>query len=177
MAKGKRIPDAVLAVIEETAKQTSKQTAQIMYAERNCIPENCYKQTIKRIKALPILMERVEYNRARLGEDGNLMPGKSKSIVRFSASGVRVDPEEMLEAVRRSVEAHLAADQEEIDEVTCALERVKDDRYYPTVDGLILNKSDEQLAEELYCDESTVRRNRARLIRRIAVFLYGHVAT
>lgn len=170
MAKGKRIPDAVLAVIEETAKQV----AQTMYAERNRIPDNCYKQTIKRIKALPILMERVEDNRARLGEDGNLMPGKSKSIVRFSASGVRADPEEMLEAVRRSVEAHLAADQEEIDLVTRALEYVKEDLYYPAVyDGLVLHKTDEQLAEELYCDESTVRRNRSRLIRIIAVRLYG----
>ena len=170
MAKGKRIPEAVLAVIEETAKQV----AQTMYAERNRIPDNCYKQTIKRIKALPILMERVEDNRARLGEDGNLMPGKSKSIVRFSASGVRADPEVMLEAVRRSVEAHLAADQEEIDLVTRALEYVKEDLYYPAVyDGLVLHKTDEQLAEELYCDESTVRRNRSRLIRIIAVRLYG----
>ena len=170
MAKGKRIPEAVLAVIEETAKQV----AQTMYAERNRIPDNCYKQTIKRIKALPILMERVEDNRARLGEDGNLMPGKSKSIVRFSASGVRADPEEMLEAVRRSVEAHLAADQEEIDLVTRALEYVKEDLYYPAVyGGLVLHKTDEQLAEELYCDESTVRRNRSRLIRIIAVRLYG----
>ena len=102
------------------------------------------------------------------------MPGKSKSIVRFSASGVRVDPEEMLEAVRRSVEAHIAADQEEIDAVTSALGCVKDDYYYPAVyDGLVFHKTDAELAEMLYCDESTIRRNRSRLIHIIAIRLYG----
>ena len=166
----KRVPDAVLAVIEETAKRV----AATMYAERNMRPDNCYKQTIKRIKLLPVLQERVNDNLARLGEDGNLMPGKSKSIVRFSASGVRADPEEMLEAVRRSTEAHLAADQEEIDTVTAAMEYVQDDYYYPAVyDGLVLHKTDAELAEMLYCDESTIRRNRSRLIRIISVRLYG----
>ena len=166
----KRIPDSVIALIEETAKRT----AAAMYAERNLKPDNCYKQTIRRIKALPILQERVEDNRARLSEDGNLLPGKSKSIVRFSASGVRADPEEMLEAVRKTTEAHLAADQEEIDIVTAAIACVQEDFYYPTVyDGLVQHKSDAELAEQLYCDESTVRRNRSRLIRIIAIRLYG----
>lgn len=166
----KRVPDTVLAVIEETAKKV----AATMYAERNMRPDNCYKQTIQRIKLLPVLQERVNDNLARLGEDGNLMPGRSKSIVRFSASGVRADPEEMLEAVRRSVEAHLAADQEEIGTVTTAMECVRDDYYYPAVyDGLVLHKTDAELAEMLYCDESTVRRNRSRLIRIISVRLYG----
>lgn len=166
----KRVPDAVLAVIDEAVKRA----VTAMYAERNARPDNCYKQTIHRIKLLPTLQERVNDNKARLSEDGNLMPGKSKSIVRFSASGVRADPEEMLEAVRKSVEAHLAADQNEIDIVTKAMESVKGDYYYSTVyDGLILHKTDAELAEKLYCDESTVRRNRSRLIRIIAVRLYG----
>ena len=166
----KPIPEAVLTVIEETARKA----AAAMYAERNFRPDDCYKQTIKRIKALPVLQERVKDNASRLGENGNLMPGKSKSIVRFSASGVRADPEEMLEAVRRSVEAHIAADQEEIDAVTSALECVKDDYYYPAVyDGLVLRKTDIVLAEMLYCDESTIRRNRTRLIHIIAIRLYG----
>ena len=169
MKKRNEVSPAVMAVIEEAVKKT----VAAMIAERDSAPDNCYKQTIKRIKALPILQERVEDNRARL-EEGNLIPGKSKSIVRFSASGVRADPEEMLEAVRRTVEAHLAADQEEIDAVTAALACVQEDFYYPAVyDGLVLRRSDAQLAEQLYCDESTVRRNRSRLIRIIAVRLYG----
>lgn len=174
MSKSKKtvkpISPAIMAVIEETVKKT----VAAMIAERDAVPDNCYKQTIKRIKLLPVLRERVEEYRERLGENGNLMPGKSKSIVRFSASGVRADPEEMLEAVRQTVEAHLAADQEEIDIVTAAMACVQDDFYYPTVyEGLVEHKSDAELAEMLYCDESTIRRNRSRLIRVIAVRLYG----
>ena len=166
----KRISDAMLAVIEETARKT----ALAMYAERNLRPDNCYKQTIHRIKLLPVLQERVEENRARLSEDGNLLPGRSKGIVRFTASGVRADPEEMLAAVRQTMEAHLAADQNEIDIVTRAMESVKADYYYPTVyDGLVLQKTEAELAEKLVCDVSTIRRNRSRLIRIIAVRLYG----
>ena len=170
MSKRTAVSPAVMAVIEEAVKKA----VSAMYAERDSRPDNCYKQTIKRIRALPILQERVEDYRARLGENGNLMPGKSKSIVRFSASGVRADPEEMLEAVRKTTEAHLAADQEEIDIVTAAITCVQEDFYYPTVyDGLVQHKSDAELAEQLYCDESTVRRNRSRLIRIIAIRLYG----
>ena len=72
----KRIPEAVLTVIEETARKA----AAAMSAERNFRPDDCYKQTIKRIKALPVLQERVKDNASRLGENGNLMPGKSKRM-------------------------------------------------------------------------------------------------
>ena len=110
MPKSKKpVPAAVVAVIEETVKRTMQQ----MMVERDAMPRDCYKQTIKRIKSLPVLQERVAENKARLGKDGNLMPEKSKSIVRFSASGVRADPEEMLEAVIQTLEAHIAADEEE----------------------------------------------------------------
>ena len=170
MTKNRRtLSPAIMAVIEETVKKT----VAAMLAERDSVPDNCYKQTIKRIKALPILRERVEDNLVRLGENGNLLPGRSKSIVRFSAAGVRADPEDMLEAVRQTVEAHVAADQEEIDIVTMAMKSVQDDFYYPAVEGLSLRKTDAELAEQLYCDESTIRRNRSRLIRIIAIRLYG----
>jgi DNA-directed RNA polymerase specialized sigma24 family protein len=148
-----------------------------MMAQRDTMPEDCYKQTVKRLKSLPILQERIADNRARLGENGNLMPDKSKSIVRFSASGVRADPEEMLEAVVQTVKAHIAADQEEVDELMRALGSVSQDAYFPAIyDSYILKKPDMEIAEHLHCDESTVRRNRGRLTRIIAVRLYGKYA-
>ncbi len=165
----RRISDTAIALIEETAKKT----VALMFAERSQRPDDCYKQTIKRIKAIPVLQDRVNDNRARLENSGDAQQ-KSKSIVRFSAAGVRADPEEMLEAVRQTLEAHIAADQEEISIVTKAMEYVRNDFYYPAVyDGLILHHSDTEIAESLHCDESTVRRNRSRLIRTISVRLYG----
>ena len=166
----KPLPEAVVTVINEAVKRA----VTAAWAERDRRKEDCCKQTVRRIRALPILRERVAANRARLSEDGDLIPGRSKSIVRFTASGCRVNPEEMLEAVRQSVEAHIAADQQEIDAVTAAMDCVKEDFYFPVLtDGLAGDKTEAQLAEALFCDESTVRRNRSRLIRVVAIRLYG----
>lgn len=166
----KPLQDDVLQIIEETVKKT----VLLMIAQQNAQPDDCYKQTIKRLRALPILKERIRDNTARL--EGPLQ-GKSTSIVRFSADGVRADPEEMLEAVRQSLAAHIAADKEEVEEVETALSYVGHDYYYTAVyDSYILNKPDAEIAEELHCEDSTVRRNRGRLTRIIAVRLYGKYA-
>lgn len=166
----KTFSEEELAIIEETAKRT----VLTMLEEKQSRPDDCYKQTIKRLRALPILKERIADNQARL--EGPLQH-KSGSIVRYTASGVRADPDEMLEATRQTLAAHIAADQDEVDEVTRALEVVSDDYYFLTVyDGYIEKKSDADIAEVLHCDESTVRRNRGRLTRIIAVRLYGKYA-
>lgn len=171
MAKNeKQITPEVMSIIEEAIKKT----AALMIAEKNAQPDDCYKQTIKRMRAIPILKERIRDNTARL--DGPLQ-GKSTSIVRYSADGVRADPEEMLEAVRRSLSAHIEADRAEVDEVETAMAYIGSDYYFPAVyDSYILGKSDAEIAEQLHCEDSTVRRNRGRLTRIIAVRLYGVLA-
>ena len=51
---------------------------------------------------------------------------------------------------------------------------VADDEYYPIIRMKYFEgKTDEEIAPEIPCDPSTVRRNKSRLIRRIAVKLYG----
>ena len=144
----------------------------------NTPSDDAYKQTLRRLEAVTILQERIADNKARLEglkEDG--VQGKSKSIVRFTASGVRVDPMEMYDAVLADMEAHIAADTEEVETVLCALASVQNDYYYKTVyDRFMDGKPDAEIAQELFCDESTVRRNRGRLVHRIAIRLYGAVA-
>lgn len=156
-----------MAAIEEAVRLTVLR----MLEEKNSRPDDCYKQTIKRLRALPILKERIADNKARL--DGPLQH-KSGSIVKYTASGVRADPDEMLEATRQTLAAHIAADQDEVDEVTRALSTVSSDYYFLAVyDSYVEKKSDAEIADVLHCDESTVRRNRGRLTRIIAVRLYG----
>lgn len=158
---------AVIAIIEETVERVIKR----MLAEKRASPDDCYKQTIKRIKAIPVLQERIADNTARLECP---VQEKSKSIVRFSASGVRSDPEEMYDAIMCTLEAHIAADQEEVDEMMKALNTISNDYYYPVVyDAFILHRTDESLAQELCCDLSTVRRNRRRLVTILSIRLYG----
>ena len=165
-----KVPKEVLAAIEEAIKKTVLR----MIAEKNASPFDCYKQTIKRIKAVPILQERIADNMARLESP---IQEKSKSIIRFTAAGVRADPEEMLEAIEMTLRAHIAADQAEVDEIMKVLSTIEHDYYYPVVyEAFIQGKTDEALSQQLACDVSTVRRNRKRLVNILSVRLYGALA-
>ena len=138
--------------------------------------KSIYKQTERRLYALPHLLEKAVEDAARLEEmqDSGAVQGKSRSIVRFTAGGVRVDPEEMFEAVMNDLQARMAADRQEIDTVQKALKSIERDTYYPAVPARYFDgKADWEVAEEMRCDERTVRRNRSRLVRVIAIRLYG----
>lgn len=146
--------------------------------ERTNSPDDPYKQTQRRLEAIIILQDRIADNKARLeGLKEIGVQEKSKSIVRFSASGVRADPMEMYDAVLADLEAHIAIDEEEVEAVMRAMMYYQNDRYFNVVyDKYIEGKTDVEIAEESFCDESTVRRNRGRLVHMIAVRLYGAVA-
>ncbi len=164
----------ILAAIDEAVKRAiaASRVAQIEDTR------NCYRQTERRLYALPHLQEKASQDGDRLADmrDG-LSQNKSKSILRFSASGVRVDPEDMFDALMQDLAARIARDQQEIDEVMNAVKSVEGDSYYRTVPARYFEgKRDWEVAEEIHCDESTVRRNRARLVRIVAIRLYGVAA-
>ena len=136
---------------------------------------DCYKATERRLYALPILRKKIiddENQLADLLEHG--MPERSKSIVRFSRSGCRLTPEEMLEAVIRDLEATIASDEHEIETLERALEHIKDDPFYFAVEGkYFLDYDDDDVALELKCGTTQLWKQRGRLVRAIAVLLYG----
>ena len=136
---------------------------------------NTYKETEKRLYAYPDLLEKIEGDKERLSE---LMthgtPERSTSVVRFQRSGVRLSPEEILDGILQDLQATIAADQYEADTIAAALARIESDPYYPAIAGKFIEcKGDEEIAALIPCDPSTVRRNRGRLIRRLAIWLYG----
>jgi len=62
----------------------------------------------------------------------------------------------------------------EIECVEKALTAIEADAYYETVNGKYIDgRSDEQIAEAVPCDYTTVWRNRKRLVQKVAVMLYG----
>lgn len=160
--------------IKEAIDAAVRAAMAAMLAEKKP-PDDAYKQTLRRLDAVKTLQARIHDNKERLiglKEDG--IQGKSKSIVRFSASGVRADPAEMYEAILADLEAHIAADTEEVETVTRALESVQKDYYYDTVYAKFMeDMTDEDIAQKLFCDDSTVRRHRGRLVHQIAIYLYG----
>ncbi len=144
-----------------------------MSAERTA--RDAYKATEKRLYALPILRKKAVDDRERLQELKAYGPReKSKSIVRFQRSGTRLTPDEIMEMLVLDIEATIAADMYEIETVEKALADISGDPYYFTVTGRYEEDlTDEQVAEQIPCDTTTVWRNRKRLVQRVAIRLYG----
>jgi hypothetical protein len=142
-----------------------------------------YKLTERRLYALPHLEEKIKVDKENLefytqaGEGGVCGQGVSKSIVRFQRGGYRVSPEEIQDALVTDLKARIAADEEEVRVVRGALGAIAEDIYYPAVEGRYLkNEVDEVIAEKIGCDTSTVRKHRGRLVRIVAIRLYGAAA-
>ena len=137
--------------------------------------KDAFKATERRLYALPDLREKLEDDRELLAEIRAYGPRqRSKSITRFTKTGVRLTPEEIFEAVVTDTEAEIAADEHEIEAIERALAAISDDPYYLAVTGKYIDHmTDEEIAGEIHCDATTVWRNRKRLVQRLAVRLYG----
>lgn len=137
--------------------------------------KDAYRATERKLYALPLLIKRVEDNRQRLVElEQSGTPERSKDILRFSRTGIRLTTEEKLDALKTDIKAQIAADEYEIETIKKALKNIEGDHYYLSVKGRYIDgMSDEEIGAEIPCDQSTVRRNRGRLVRVLAVLLYG----
>jgi len=138
-------------------------------------PDDVYKATEKRLHAYNIILHRITSNKSKL-EDYKTEGIKrvSTSLVRFSKSGSRLSETDIISALIQDTEASIASDEYEIKEMTYALCMIENDHYYAAVyDRYVLGFNDNEIAERLECDTSTIRRNRSRLIRNMSIWLYG----
>ena len=68
----------------------------------------------------------------------------------------------------------LAANERELKRMTAALSFIQNDPYFRAIEMKYFQGMREaDIAEALLCDPATIRRNRARLIKRLALRLYG----
>ena len=137
---------------------------------------NPYKATEERLEAMPALFARIADNREHLQslEDYPHLPRRSADICRFRKGGVRVSEEDIVDTLKIDLKAKIAADDYEIETMNTALKLVEEDPYYPALTGKYFRGEDDQkLAESLAKDESTVRKGRNKLVRRVMVRLYG----
>ena len=137
--------------------------------------KDAYRATERRLYALPVLLKKVEDAKEKLQElEQHGLRKRSRDIIRFSRSGWRFSHDEILEALKLDIEASIAADEHEIETLKKALKQIENDTYYLAVKGKYLDGlSDDEIAQAISCDPSTVRRNRGRLVRILAVWLYG----
>ena len=103
---------------------------------------------------------------------------RSKDILyRSVRGGVRLSNEELWQLKIDRLAKKIDDDDKELSRLRDAVDSVKDDHYGACVRMKYFEgRTDAYIAEELCCDISTARRNRQRLLRRIAVRLYGAAA-
>lgn len=103
-------------------------------------------------------------------------PGRSKDLVFFSThgSGSRLTDTEIQEGRILLLQQKIYRDQVEIDEINFALDVIKDDEYYPIIEMRYFKEmKDDEIAPHFPCDPRTIRRHKSRLVRKIAIKLYG----
>lgn len=137
--------------------------------------KDAFRATERRLYALPDIRAKLADDRETLADVRKYgVKNRSRSITRFMKSGVRLTPEEALTAVVADLEAEIASGEHEIDVMERALASIADDEYRLTVTGKYIDRlTDEQIAERIPCDPTTVWRNRKRLVQRLSVRLYG----
>ncbi len=139
---------------------------------------SAYAATERRLYAMPILRERIADSREELAELETLgveaLREHSLSLVRLLRPGIRLTPEEVHAAQMAELRGRLAADEREVRKMQTALTSIENDPYYPAVElKYFKNEREADVSEKLCCDPSTVRRNRTRLVKRLALRLYG----
>lgn len=139
--------------------------------------KDTFKATEARLYAYPILKLRIEDKQEELVEIQTIgVRKKSKSIVRYQKSGVRLSEEEITEAVIKDIEAQIAGDEKECETIEKAVSLLGGDPYQDLIKyKYFQSKRDDEIGEILHCDARTVRNHKSRLVNRISVFLYGSI--
>ena len=167
MAQGKQKKLTVDEVISKAVIAT-----RLSYARE---PKDVFKATEKLLYAYPVLQAKVKDDEGMLEEVRQYgIHQKSHSITRFIRNGIRLEPDEIKEAVIIDLKAAIAADRYEIGRIDKALEQIADDEYQDLIRYKYFEqKSEDEIADLMHCAPRTVRAHKSRLVGRLSVFLYG----
>ncbi len=137
--------------------------------------QNAYKATERKLYAYPDLKAKIQADQEYLQDLQEYgLIRHSADIVRFQKSGVRLSDEDLLEGLIQDIKARIAVNEYEIKSIDDSLDPLTNDQYFRIISGKYFEQlSDDELAEELNCDPSTIRRNRNRLVKRVAIRLFG----
>lgn len=163
-------------LIEQAVSKAVKETVLLGAEQAKTEIKNVFKQTEIRLYAYPELRKNIDKYTLDIRDLRRETPGRSKDIVFYSThgGGTRLSAEEVQEGRIMVLQKKIYRDQSEIEEIDFALEAIKDDEYYQVIEmRYFKGMKDDEIAESISCDPSTVRRNKNRLIRKVAVKLYG----
>lgn len=163
--------------IEEIIKKAVNEGIAAGYSLKQQEVKNYYKQTEKRLYAYPGLKSGIEAYQDEINDLQKYgLPERDKSII-YMPSGSRLGSDDLLEARIQDLNYKIQCNKREIKEIDDALKLIKDDDWYMIIEyKYFQSKKDDEIAELLTCDESTVRRNKKRLVNKIVIRLYGAAA-
>lgn len=160
--------------IEEIIKKAVNAGIAAGYSIKQQEIKNYYKQTEKRLYAYNSLKSGIKAYQEEIDDLKKYgLPKRAKSII-YMPSGSRLEEQDILEARIQDLEYKIQRNKREIQDIDDALKLIKDDQWYMVIEyKYFQGKKDDEIAVTLSCDESTVRRNKKRLINKIAIRLYG----
>lgn len=141
-------------------------------------PQDCYKATEARLYAYPVLLENIKCYKLDIRDlKKEKNTEKSKDITCWGGASSRLTPEEKQQARIMAVEVKLARDQAEVDKIDRILNRLEASEDAVAVDLIrqvyffCVPLDDIALREGVSL--STIQRRRTRLVRQLALMLYG----
>lgn len=174
----KNINKVINKAVKASAKETAKEIVQELKLSRMLRPELSYFKRVELMlynyntlkEALKTKDEDIKY----IKEHG--LPEKSGSIVVYQTSGGNITGEERYTMLLEKYEIEKMETLREIKRIENALNKIRDDKYYIIIKLKYLNSkrnwTEEEIAEELDKDQSTIYRNKNRLINKIKVMLF-----
>ena len=119
--------DDISAIIQKAVDASF--TAGRLQGQRT--PDDFYRATERRLYALPVLQLKLKDLREKLKELETVgSPRRSKDVKRLCRPGVRLSPDEVLEALIVDCKADIAVNEHEVEVVQGALKNIEGDPYY-----------------------------------------------
>jgi hypothetical protein len=137
-----------------------------------------------RLQMLPALRKKLKEDSERLSRINAL---KSSNIIRIAPGGYKLPPGEAKKQAEREATAlgnvrelkrGIERDAKEIAELDRALKEIQGDSHYAAVSGKYMDGyDDEDIAADLGCGPTKLRKERKRLMRAVVAMLYGSRAS
>lgn len=170
-------------LINRAAKKTAKSTAEEVIEQlRN---RNMVKQELSYYRRVEILL----YNYSNLKEaivqkDEDIedlekygLPETSGSVIIYSSAGGGVSKGERYTQLIEKYKMEKKETERDLKRIDNALDKIRDDKYFKIIELKYLNDkerigTDEKLAEVMGKDQSTITRNRKRIINKLITILF-----
>ncbi|CUU46961.1 hypothetical protein [Clostridium beijerinckii] len=180
LKKEKNTPMNVNKTIEKTAMETAK----AIVAELRV--QNMIKKELSYYKKVELLLYNYENLKDAIKQkDEEIrhierygLPQASGSIVVYQTSGGGISPEDRYLQLIDKYKVEKIETQRDLIRIENALDKIREDKYFDIIQFKYLNlqkdklETDEKIAERLDKDQSTVTRNRKRLMNKLITILF-----